>query len=227
MRYEIKFILDEVTLSEFMSWVLLHTEFKEKYAPRYVNNLYFDDIEFQSVRDNLAGISNRKKLRLRWYHKENVKKISTPVLEYKIRRGRLGYKKSYSLPILKPSLMETPMGKIFDSISSEIKKERKNEGLFEDYYFSTLHVTYLREYFEDRHGLRLTIDKKIDFYAATPMSFIGDSSRTAYPKIIAELKFSEEKKYLISALLETSHFSPMRHSKYLAGLASFGQVIYL
>ena len=123
--------------------------------------------------------------------------------------------------------MKLPMGKIFDSISNEIKKKEMVEKLFEDHYFSTLYVNYHREYFEDRNGIRLTIDKNIDFYSVTPSSLIGGSSKASYPKIIAELKFPQEKKYFVSNLLTNSHFSPTRHSKYLTGLASFGEAIYL
>ena len=66
-RYELKFIFDEAKLSQARHWLDTNTSFKETFPKRRINSLYFDDICYQSVRDNLAGISHRKKTRLRWY----------------------------------------------------------------------------------------------------------------------------------------------------------------
>jgi hypothetical protein len=45
----------------------LYTTSKKAYDERRVNSLYFDDLSFPAVRDNLAGISQRNKKRLRLY----------------------------------------------------------------------------------------------------------------------------------------------------------------
>lgn len=77
-RYELKYVLDNLRLSHAMQWMRTCTHAREKYKKRTVNSLYFDDVDFSSVRDNLAGVSNRKKLRLRWYgHDKN----STPFFD--------------------------------------------------------------------------------------------------------------------------------------------------
>ena len=71
-RYEIKFVLDNARLSDAMQWLYNNTTANKTYNNRQVNSIYFDDVDFSSVRDNLAGISQRNKLRLRWYgHQEN------------------------------------------------------------------------------------------------------------------------------------------------------------
>jgi SPX domain protein involved in polyphosphate accumulation len=88
-RYEIKFILDNSKLADAMQWLYNNTSAVRSYDNRIVNSIYFDDISFSSVRDNLAGISKRKKLRLRWYgHQKN----SYPIFEIKTKNGRLGKK---------------------------------------------------------------------------------------------------------------------------------------
>ena len=55
-RYEIKFVLDNAKLSEAMQWLYNNTTANKIYNNRRVNSIYFDDVGFSSVRDNLAGI---------------------------------------------------------------------------------------------------------------------------------------------------------------------------
>jgi len=90
-RYELKFVLDNSSTSDVYHWLNYCTSIKNKYPGRLVNSLYFDDVYFQSVKDNLAGISNRKKTRLRWYQADKNSINSIPNLEFKVRDGRLGY----------------------------------------------------------------------------------------------------------------------------------------
>ena len=66
-RYEIKFVLDNSRLSDAMQWLYNETTANKIYDNRSVNSIYFDDVNFSSVRDNLAGLPQRNKFRLRWY----------------------------------------------------------------------------------------------------------------------------------------------------------------
>ena len=66
-RYEIKFVLDNARLADVMQWLYNNTTANKSYDNRIVNSIYFDDVGFSSVRDNLSGITQRNKLRLRWY----------------------------------------------------------------------------------------------------------------------------------------------------------------
>ena len=69
--------------------------FKESYSRRIVNSIYLDTSSHSFVEDNLAGISNRVKPRIRWYGQyEN--EIKDGVLELKQKRNLLGRKKKYS-----------------------------------------------------------------------------------------------------------------------------------
>ena len=60
-RYEIKFVLDNAKFSDAMQWLYNNTTANKTYDNRTVNSIYFDDVDFSSVRDNLAGISERNK----------------------------------------------------------------------------------------------------------------------------------------------------------------------
>ena len=97
-RYEIKFVLDNAGLADAMQWLYTNTTANKSYNNRMVNSIYFDDVNFSSVRDNLAGIAQRNKLRLRWYGNQ---KNSLPIFEVKTKNGRLGKKIAYSINSIK------------------------------------------------------------------------------------------------------------------------------
>ena len=93
-RYEIKFVANEMNFSIFNKWLFAETDCTKKYPDRQINSLYFDDKNFSCVRDNLSGVAQRKKYRLRWYGKIE-QELSDPILEVKIKNGRLGSKKYF------------------------------------------------------------------------------------------------------------------------------------
>ena len=53
--------------------------FSTQYPKRRVNSIYFDNANYSSIRQNLDGVSNKKKIRVRWYGEEN--KLIKPLLE--------------------------------------------------------------------------------------------------------------------------------------------------
>jgi len=226
-RYEIKFILDEGKLAEFTSWMYCHTGAQVAYGSRNVNSLYFDDVSYESVRDNLAGVSDRKKMRLRWYHNNNSTDISSLALELKIRHGRLGHKKTYPLPGLQQEIMTLEAGLIYEQVVEELGVSPSTQQILDDHYIPTLHTSYLREYFEDMNGLRITLDHNINFHHVASHSHLLQGISSPYPMHIAELKFSPHTKPKVIELLRSLHMTPKRHSKYLVGLSVFGQAIYI
>ncbi|MCA9982425.1 MAG: polyphosphate polymerase domain-containing protein, partial [Anaerolineales bacterium] len=93
LRYELKFACPEIELPQIRSWFRLHPAgFKTAYAPRYVNNLYFDTADLDSFNANVAGIGQRAKLRLRWYGQPPFSALPQPVLELKYKQDMLGGK---------------------------------------------------------------------------------------------------------------------------------------
>ena len=104
-RYEIKFVIPYEQVGDVIQWLYSETKLTTSYPDRYVNSLYFDDIYYNTIHDNLAGVSNRRKLRLRWYHDNDEQVISGLVLESKIRDGRLGYKQQFKINDSSSSLL--------------------------------------------------------------------------------------------------------------------------
>jgi len=227
MRYEIKLVLDHGKLAEFLIWMHKDTTVKSVYYPRYVNSLYFDNMEYQAVRDNLTGVANRKKIRLRWYHQVDKYDVSGVGLELKIRDGRLGYKKIVTLPEFDQTLRDVQLGDILPSLGARMIDEPDLLDVFDEHYIPAIHLNYLREYYVDTHDIRITIDKEIKFFPITPLSKLYDVPHKAYPMFVAEIKFDPKQKKRVAQMMRSLNMTPKRHSKYLAGMASLGQAIYI
>ena len=91
-RYEIKFVLSNPQVSQALEWIYFHTSAKLAHPNRLVNSIYFDDNDFTSVKDNLIGLSNRSKYRLRWYGDSRQNEEVDLNFEIKNRSNRTGDK---------------------------------------------------------------------------------------------------------------------------------------
>ena len=89
-RYERKFTVpDKFTLKTIEQFVKRNKAlFREVYHLRQVNNIYFDTLAYNDYFDNVLGVSDRKKIRTRWYG-DTLGDIQKPVFEIKIKKGLL------------------------------------------------------------------------------------------------------------------------------------------
>jgi len=223
-RYEIKFILDEAGFSKARSWLYTYTSARLVHSPRTVNSVYFDDHSYSALQDNLAGISERRKIRLRWYNDEDREKINGIRLEVKHRKGRLGYKDRYALPGLERNILDLKYSELFPLLHARLGGD--DVFLVEDYFFPMLQVSYLREYFEGLNGISVTFDRPIAFYSPLAHMRPFEGVCVSYPNSIMEIKFAPEQKDNVAASLRCLNLTPKRHSKYLVGLATFGLAVY-
>ncbi len=84
MRYERKFMVTAMSLRAIESRIKLHPSyFREAYSQRYINNIYFDTQTLKYYHENERGVSNREKVRIRWYG-DTFGAIQNPKLEIKI-----------------------------------------------------------------------------------------------------------------------------------------------
>ena len=226
-RYEIKFILNEMEYTEALRWVHINTRARTSYPRRRIHSLYFDDTNFESVRDNLSGTSDRKKTRLRWYGDQlNTSSPEALFLEYKIRKGRLGCKQRVELSAFKEFFIRTTLS----DYSQYINKELMQLGgmkLADSVLSPSIYVNYMRDYYADNSNIKFTFDSDIVFHDINPCVQLTNLTPVWYPKRILEIKFSPEQKENVSQILSTLRLTPKRHSKYLTGLSHLGQVMYL
>ncbi|MDG1707553.1 MAG: polyphosphate polymerase domain-containing protein [Emcibacteraceae bacterium] len=224
-RHEIKFILDDIRINDAEKWLYHSTACHNSFPTRKVNSIYFDDTQYSSLRDNLMGLANRAKLRLRWYSTLEDKECISPKVEMKIREGRVGYKKSSPINTHNYDFLNKNYNKLYEFLYSQLHSHK--EFSLDKFFIPTLHVSYDRSYFEAPNGIRITFDRNITFYDPgqnqTPLTANGHK----YNRIIMEIKFPPEQKIHIAKLLRSSNLTPQRHSKYVAGLATFGRAIYI
>ena len=71
MRYEIKIPIKEDDLILFYNWRDNIRGLKKTHKDRVVNSIYYDEKNLTFANDNLIGISERIKTRLRWYNNES------------------------------------------------------------------------------------------------------------------------------------------------------------
>ena len=220
-RYEIKFVLDNSRLSDAMQWLYNETTANKIYDNRSVNSIYFDDVNFSSVRDNLAGLPQRNKFRLRWY---GEKKYTLPAFEVKTKNGRLGCKATYPIQSMEKNFVKLNIDEITSKCMREL--ERKNI-IFNEHLVPTLQVNYEREYYETHDGIRITIDQDIQFSDAQLHTMLDENNSFPYPFKVMEIKFKPSMKNPVAKLMQSLHITPKRHSKYLVGLSMLGYAVYI
>ena len=92
MRFERKFIIPYNKKNLLDYFLKIHPlNIKKLYDNRVINNIYLDDLNFKFFKDNIDGISDRIKIRIRWYG-ETFGEIKNSKLEFKIKQNTLGKK---------------------------------------------------------------------------------------------------------------------------------------
>lgn len=124
---------------------LVASGFARSHPPRWINTIYFDDIDFSCLRDNIDGNPSRDKLRLRFYDG----RFDNTNIEVKSKRGMLGYK--YVQPL---EGRNTSLAKIIAAGNYWCKN-----NLIE-FYRPVVMVEYERKYFVSRN-IRATLDSAI------------------------------------------------------------------
>ena len=67
-RFERKFYIEKFSKYDVLQIIKQNPYmFSEVYEPRFVNNIYFDSINLNSLNQNINGLSNKRKIRIRWY----------------------------------------------------------------------------------------------------------------------------------------------------------------
>lgn len=222
MRYELKFNIPYSQVPLITQWLCDHKGFQKTFPTRVVHSIYFDTHALDCAYDNLCGISNRKKYRIRWY--KNNRAFYGARYEVKLKNGNLGTKKVLSSNISSDTFMEMTAHDILKSI-----KQDSIEKIWVCYplLLPTLLVEYEREYYESFHSIRLTIDTSLKFREILGDNHLNDFNIKRYYGVVVELKFSPRYRDLISEVLQDFPFYPARTSKYVLGLSYFNRVNYI
>ena len=224
MRYEIKYLVDPNQVTELESWLSGKPFVRRAFPPRQVNSIYFDSLDFKSAQDNLDGIADRSKFRIRWYGDiDNSRKDLT--FEIKSKRGRLGSKVSTSLGELTTPLMKMTNRDIESALHTDLSaRPLVPQGVALQ---PTIYVAYERRYHEAAGGIRITFDEGLNFRQMTGNRHQSSSSTSYYQKSVLEFKFAPEAKEQAARIMRDLRLVPSRSSKYVIGLSLFGRANYI
>lgn len=215
-RYERKFVISELSQQEIELIIRFHPAmFSEIYHPRWVNNIYFDSFGAQNYRDNIEGLRNRVKVRIRWYG-SFLEPAKEPMLEFKFKRGILGAKKKFPLSsfFINQKIGERGLNDLIrnsdlpDSVKAYVSP-----------LVPCLLNRYLRKYYRswDRH-YRITVDSDMKCNTASShfqALFQQDSDKI---NTVLELKYDSNKDANADTITNHFPFRMTKNSKYVNGI---------
>ena len=88
-------------------------------------------------------------------------------------------------------------------------------------------VQYDRDYYERGREIRVTVDRNLRFGELWSNAPRENERRISFPQNVIEFKFSPEDKDLAAEVMFDLPFYPVRNSKYILGLSSFGRSVYI
>ena len=195
-RYERKYVFQQTKYFNLIS-ELYKKGFFEIHNPRVVNNIYLDDWNFSSVVDNIDGVSERRKHRIRWYGEPFG--LSKKFYEQKIKKEFVGEKKINFLGKFKLNSLES-IHELYKRVSVDKFKIDLQPKLYN---------SYLRKYFSNpKEKIRITLDTKLFFYSPITKLHFNDF------KIIIEIKYDRYSSFLN----EFKNHNMTKYSKYVKGI---------
>jgi hypothetical protein len=215
-RYERKFYLTMLEREQVLSILRRHPQaFVEAYPPRYVNNIYLDTPWLSNYEANVAGLAERLKVRVRWYH-DFYADVEDGILEFKIKRGLVGMKHSFAFPRF---MMDDQFsGRAFERLLRiDLLEPQAEEKLIG--YQPCLINRYLRRYYASRDGrFRVTVDEELTYHPVKRFRNRFISEYRDPQALVVELKYETAHEMHAHRVASWFPFRPTRSSKYAMGL---------
>ncbi len=219
-RYERKFVAEHFSPVETEAVIKQNSAFfTPLFHPRGVNNIYFDTPRLDCYFDNLFGNGNRWKVRVRWYN-DVFGEVDSPILEFKIKKGLVGTKKSFRLPdfqIDKDSFDAGLLLQLFEKaeLPADVKERLATMQ-------PVLLNSYQRSYFSSfNKKFRVTIDSELEYYN---LRSSWNSFRFKFAeqrKTVVELKYDEEWNNEADTITNQFPFRLNKNSKFVTGINHF------
>ena len=202
-RIEKKFVLGKYR-EDFLKKILILNGFTKYFIPRKISSIYLDTLNFDFAKDNINGVSRRKKIRFRWYNND----YSKIYLEEKNKQNFF-VKKNISKAINFVDKKD-----LVYNLKEYFLNLNKIHNNF-NYQF-VLQTNYLRSYWiSNDKKIRATIDTNIN---TSPINNLN--RRLELNETILELKFSPSNEKFFRNLFIQNNFN-LRSKKYSKYLQSF------
>jgi hypothetical protein len=204
-RYEKKYRIEGMPPAWIEQAFRWHpARFRVLHPVRQINNIYFDTPDLEEFYQNVAGIPQRRKHRLRWYGPDHHY-LQDPVFEIKIKDGEMGTKQSQSLASMDWAGLRSAFHDIPALRYLPLRPVLVN--------------TYQRSYWGSADGnFRLTVDWDIRFapfhwgQSPRPTHFVPDTAA------ILELKYDAQHDDLAQGIFDHLPFRQTKNSKFVTGV---------
>jgi len=216
LRFERKFVFLNTHYEDIVQRVHQNSfGFKEVFHQRKINNVYLDDSNYNFYKQNVEGVANRRKLRLRWYGNDTMT-IEDPTIEIKKKIGEVGDKDSFKLKGEKTSLNEICPSDLKDFMLQNTEHILPLNNLIKVLH-PTLLNTYERRYFLSFcRRFRITIDFDQNFY--NPNYTFFNRSRRPLNDIVVELKYDLKDDLEARQVSQQIGSRLSKNSKYVTGI---------
>ena len=202
-RIEKKFVFGKFREDD-LEKILISNGFLRLYPSRYINSIYLDTLNFDFAKDNINGVSKRKKIRFRWYNQD----FSNIFLEEKNKQN------FQVIKIINKTISIESKDKLIESLKEyffNLKKKYNNLN-----YKFVLKTNYLRSYWiSNDKKIRATIDTKLNTSPVNNLEYKLDLNET-----ILEFKFSHLYENNFRDLFFNNNLN-LRTKKYSKYLQSF------
>ncbi len=218
LRYEVKAACRSLDLPRVRTELqLMSCGLRPLHATRTVQSLYFDTDAGRAVGENLAGISDRRKVRLRFYGEDTD--VVQAQLEVKERRAGLGSKRVAKLPPgLRVQGAET--SRFPASVLAHFDGTAEECAWWADQlraHRTAQWIRYRREYWETAAGnVRVTLDSKLEAFDLRYAARINDRAPSPLPAVaVIECKAAASARAAVEALVHALPLSVGRCSKFM------------
>jgi hypothetical protein len=205
LRFEKKFVVHGMIPELIDAWVRAHpAQFSIPFPDRQINNIYYDTPELRCYAENIAGVNQRRKFRIRWYGNFHDPIVSAK-LESKYKHNELGGKDRYKI-------------EAFDLTKPPILDRQLHAQIGMDMMIPVLANSYLRRYYRSAdRKFRLTIDKRIRFgsFLNRPHEIQLDMEQTGY---VIEIKYMQKFDPEVHSITNHLPFRQSKNSKYVMGV---------
>jgi hypothetical protein len=212
-RQEIKFVANRSDYDLIEQWVRLHgLGFSIAYPDRTVNNVYFDTHELMAYAENLAGVSQRTKVRYRWYGESDWPDKGR--LEIKQKRNQYGWKLNFD--VSEPPGLE---GQDWATIKRTIIRHGGPQAALwlEQFSVPIMINRYRRKYYESAcRRVRITLDFDQQVWDQRYCDAPSHIRPANLPEtFVFECKFARGERALAERILLGLPIRVSRHSKYM------------
>ena len=219
-RLEIKYLFNKCNKNKIIRILKsLPLNVKKKYETRQVNNIYFDTHNNHNLKEHLNGIKNRHKIRIRWYGE--FYNFIEPVLEFKIKKNKIIYKKKYKIFLNKKKHIFSSKFELINLLKETLIKN--NIVNFSKNFKVSRIIVYKRDYYESNtEEIRFTIDYDLEYKLWHANNFIKEDKTRKFTQKdfnILEIKCNHNIKNLIplvekNILIKNQSFSKFVDYRY-------------